>query len=194
LGHNTDALGDFLPLSNESLDKSSFKSYWKIYEKVKFYYENPQILKKILNSTSNDFTEKIKNSAYADYNKKLTCDDLFGIYLSEISSHVNQTFYKSITILLKQYRDCMNLLGWELWELYKDLLEEKTELEYCEVKNAELLPEICNEFLNEFLPVKLPSFDKHIACVAICEFCDWIYKSKFTHIRLNPYTKEENNN
>ncbi len=171
---------------------------------MKLYYENPQLLRKILNSSLNDFTEeKIKitpasaatvsasNSNLPLNKKQLTCDDLFGIYLCEISENVNKTFYRSVIILLKQYRDCMNLLGWELWEQYKDLLDEPTEFEFCDVKTGGLLPEICNEFLNDFLPLKLPSFDRHIACVVICEFCDWLYKSKFTHIRVNVCNDED---
>ncbi len=187
LGHSTDALNDFVEINPEKMDKNSLKSYLKIFDKVKFYYENPQKLKEILNSSSSDFSEKIQ--AIKD-NKNITCDDLFGVYLCEMSNYINQTFYKSVIILLRHFRDCMNLLGWEIYDQYKDLYEEKTAFEFCEIINGELLPEICNDFLQDYLPIKLSNFDKHIAMVVICEFCDWIYKRKFTHIRLNPYNDE----
>jgi len=120
----------------------------------------------------------------------ITCDDLIGAYLNIISNYINRQFYKSVIILLKNYRECMNLLGWEVFSQYKDLKDEKTELQYCEVKNGELFPEICNEFLNQYFPQKIPSFDKHIAAVVVCEFCDWLYRNKFTHISLNPNHQE----
>lgn len=184
LGKNTDALNDFVKFEknlNDPADKS-YNSYMKIYERVKYFYENPKMYRETINSSSAEFSEKYKFKN----NKKITCDDLFGVYLNDISNYINSTFYKSVIILLRHYRDCMNILGWEIFEQYKDLLDEPTESEFCCVKNAENLPEICNDFLNNYLPNKLPSFDKHIASVIICEFCDWLYRKKFTHIRLNP--------
>lgn len=187
LGNNTDALDDFIDLNPEVLDRKSFESYLKIYEKAKYYYENPQVLKGILTPNSNEFAEK---KYKFNLNKNLKCDDLFGIYLNDISNYINSTFYKSVIILLRHYRDCMNSLGWEILEKYNDLIHEYTQYDFCSVKSGEILPDVCNDFLKVYLPKKLPSFDLHIARIVICEFCDWLYRKQYTHIRINPIAPE----
>ena len=187
LGKSTDALNDFIDLNPDNYDKNSYKSINKIYERVKFYYENPAIMKEILNVSNNDLSDKNKSN----FLKNLTCDDLFGIYLNDISNNINDVFYRSIIILLRHYRDCMNLVGWDIYNKYKDLIDEKTDCEFTSIKNGELLPDIYNDFLKRYIPKRLPCFDKHIASVVICEFNDWLYRRKFTHIKYDRRIEED---
>jgi hypothetical protein len=138
-------------------------------------------MKEVLNISNNDLSDRNKFK----FLKEFTCDDLFGIYLNDISNNITQVFYKSVVILLRYYRDCMNLIGWDTLSNYKDLYDEKTEYEFTSVKNGELLPDIFNDFLEEYIPKRLPCFDIHIASVVISEFNDWLYRHAFTHIKYD---------
>ena len=43
----------------------------------------------------------------------LTCDEVFCLYLGDVSKMVNPTYYKNIVRFVMLYRDCLNELGWQ---------------------------------------------------------------------------------
>jgi len=43
----------------------------------------------------------------------LSCDEVFGIYLRDVSSKTNETFYRIILKLIMMYRECLNEYGWQ---------------------------------------------------------------------------------
>ena len=43
----------------------------------------------------------------------LSCDDVFSLYLGDVSKLVNPTYYKNIVRFVMLYRDCLNELGWQ---------------------------------------------------------------------------------
>ena len=101
-------------------------------------------------------------------------------------------FFKSLVIFIKNLRDCTNLLGWDVLSQYKELSAEPTDFDFTTLKNAEHIPEIIDDFVNIFLKNNLPQFDKHLAVVLVSHFCDWLYKYKFTNIKINLDDKEQN--
>ena len=115
---------------------------------------------------------------------KITCDDIFALFLIYMSRIICLKFYRTVVIFIKLMRDCMNKIGWEILSQYKDLSNENTSMEYTTVKNGELLPEIVNDFVNFFLSFDLPKFDKHLAVVTLNHFSDWMLKFNFSPIRL----------
>lgn len=47
-----------------------------------------------------------------DDREKLTMDDVFTIYLNDVSKMVNKNFYKKTLRFIFLYRDCLNEWGW----------------------------------------------------------------------------------
>ena len=123
---------------------------------------------------------------------KYCCDDIFALFLLDISKKVIPKFYRIMLIFIRFYRDCMNKLGWEILNQFKDLEDEPTYLDFCTVKNGEYLPQISNDFINFFLYSKCPEFDKNIAVVILSHFCHWLHKYNHTHIKINMIKSNEN--
>ena len=59
----------------------------------------------------------------------MTCDEVFCMYLREISKQVNENYYRQCLRFIVLYRECINECGWlKRRETYKelDMLEEDT--------------------------------------------------------------------
>lgn len=131
--------------------------------------------KKYLKRDSSDLPEEERN--------KISCDEVFAIYLYEISKKVNPEYYKSMLRFIIAYRECLNRFGWEkkaendevlnnsgngedlettmitpasegVLEKAKELRNKAKGLEFSVINNAEHAPEICNEFVTVFLQEK----------------------------------------
>jgi hypothetical protein len=139
--------------------------------------------KKVDYIMENNLSDKLLNRE-DDHKVHITCDDLFALFLIEISKMATSTLYKLMVIYIQAYRDCMNKIGWETLSNYKTLESEPTNLEYTIVKNGDYLPQICNDFLVDYLPSHLKKFDKYLAVVFTNHFCDFLYKFNFTRIKL----------
>lgn len=43
---------------------------------------------------------------------QLTCDEVFSLYLRDVSKRVNETYYKTCLRFVLLYRECLNEHGW----------------------------------------------------------------------------------
>lgn len=104
----------------------------------------------------------------------LNADEILCLYLREVASKTNDLFYKMMVRFVLLYRDCLNDYGWQKkaeaeCREAKQTLEEKNITarlatyrdamsmhEFCAVNNAEVGPEICNEFVTTFLEKQTP--------------------------------------
>ncbi len=139
----------------------------------------------ILYKVTKDLIEKGYTEIKEGDDKNITCDQSFCLFLIYISKYVKNEFFKIILILLKNYRDCMNILGWEILSKYKTLDDENTNLSFCSVKDPSRLPLIANEFLNEYLNIKIPNFDKYFSTIIIGHFNFWLFGNNLTFIKLD---------
>ena len=57
------------------------------------------------------FSER-STQIFKEEGKEKNCDDIFGIYLSEIAVKVNRSFYSLLIKFLLLYRECVNKYGW----------------------------------------------------------------------------------
>ena len=114
---------------------------------------------------------------------KISCDEVFGIYLYEASKKINPEYYKILLRFIILYRECLNRYGWEkkaendevlnnsgngeemeatmitpasdsILEKAKELKNKAKGAEFSAINNAEHAPEICNEFVTVFLQDK----------------------------------------
>ena len=42
----------------------------------------------------------------------LNCEELFAIYMREVSEQVNETYYSTVMQFMLMFRDCLNMYGW----------------------------------------------------------------------------------
>ena len=202
-------------------DDIEFSKY-PFYEAIKkFSYEitpgNPE--------TSSDKKEIIKNPTNEYYKlnendrNSLWWDDIFAVYLWEVSQKVNEVFYKQILKFIICYREWANKLGWDnkldidtkasSWESIlndedkeninknvknenkqekeKDWKPEKIDInpEYWISKNAEQIPEFCNQFVSSFLDDYNFGIDRPSAIDMIRNFCNWLFKNGHTCSKLS---------
>lgn len=82
----------------------------------------------------------------------------------DISEKVIVNFYKAVVVFVELYRNCLNDIGWDKLANYKRMDTGKDVLpEYTSVKDGDSIPEICNEFLVRYLPMKCIAFDRKLA-------------------------------
>lgn len=43
---------------------------------------------------------------------KLTCDEVFALYLRHVSKQVNESYYRTVLRFVLLYRECLNEYGW----------------------------------------------------------------------------------
>lgn len=115
-----------------------------------------------------------------DQKCRLSCDEVFAIYLYEISQKINPDYYKTMIRFILAYRECLNRYGWEkkaendevlnnsgngeelettmitpasdnILEKAKELRSKAKGQEFSSINNSEHAPEICNEFVTVFL-------------------------------------------
>ncbi len=57
---------------------------------------------------------------------RLTCDEVFSLYLRHVSKQVNDTYYRNVIRFVLLYRECLNEYGWlKRREHYKKAYEEE---------------------------------------------------------------------
>jgi hypothetical protein len=42
----------------------------------------------------------------------MSCDEIFSLYLRDLSKHVNENYYKTCLRFVLLYRECLNEYGW----------------------------------------------------------------------------------
>ena len=163
-----------------------------IFEKLFHNKENNLIkLKKIeehpiLNSLLNPLDNKKENK------NNITCDDIFISYIQYLINKTNKDYFIFSLSIILLLRECINK--------YKNIeLVDKLEIigeenniklpNFTEVSEGEQIPEICNEFLTEFLPSYkyfglefLNNFSEVKNLVQY--FCFWLYENNFTSSKL----------
>ena len=121
-------------------------------------------------------------------------DEIFAYYLYEVSTKVQDTFYKTVLQFVILFRECLEEIGWKKRkenetdaEQLKDIDEEKS---FCANNSAEHAPEICNEFVTVYM-------EKHKGKIEIvkCDqidltinLCHWLFEKQFTCSKLTMIT------
>ena len=96
--------------------------------------------------------------------QQTSCDKVFVRYLASVSRVVNQEYYKKVLSFVLLLRECINenaiFLERKRLTPNDDIFpreEERgrTKKEYCRFRNAEMIPEIFNEFLDNYVKKKI---------------------------------------
>ena len=120
-----------------------------------------------------------------DKKELITCDQSFILYLYYISKIVNRDFCLINLIVLKHFRDLVNILGWNLLSRFKSLDDEDTSKDFSSNKEPLKIPLLANDFCNNYIKKVMKDFDIYFAFVIISHFNFWLYANDLTFIKLN---------
>lgn len=152
----------------------------KCYNQLMHFTDNP-----ILNSLFNDAPTATKEKS------EKTCDDIFYEYITYCRGFTNKNYLILVIKFVLLFRECMNISRQNFNELTtqnwgKPLLKK----EYSYVCNAETAPDLCNEFVTEFLENNdyfgiESEKDRAEIIELIQHFCTWLYLNGYTQSRLS---------
>lgn len=107
-------------------------------------------------------------------------------YLCSMATKVSEKFFVSLILFIRYYSDYMNLHGWEILGKHKPITEEEKKKQFTKTRDAEHVPEACNDFMKVHLPKECPNFDQTIGIDMTLHICDWLYRQGYTHTRITP--------
>ena len=115
----------------------------------------------------------------------VTCDEAFVLYLFYISKFIKKDFCKINLMVLKHFRDLVNILGWNLLSEYKSLDDEDTSKDFSSIKEPLKIPLIAGDFCNTYMKEVMKDFDVYFGVIIISHFNFWLYANDLTFIKLN---------
>ena len=133
-----------------------------------------------------ELTDKgMKDIEKIEKKELITCDQAFILYLFYISKFIKKEFCQINLMVLKHFRDLINILGWNLLSEYKSLDDEDTTKDFCSIKEPLKIPLIAGDFCNNYMKEVIEDFDIYFGVVIISHFNFWLYANDLTFIKLN---------
>jgi len=127
----------------------------------------------------------------AEANK--TCDEAFYEFLNICKSKTNQEYFKFIFKFVVLFRECINVYKNVELETNREVLKENIPdnmKEYTQYYNAETVPDLCNEFVTEFMDradyFNMNSDTEKFELIEIIQyFCHWLHEYGYTSSKLS---------
>ena len=129
--------------------------------------------------------KSIKDIEKIEKKELITCDQAFILYLNYISKFIKKEFCQINLMVLKHFRDLINILGWNLLSEFKTLDDEDTTKDFCSIKEPLKIPLIAGDFCNSYMKEVMKDFDIYFGVVIISHFNFWLYANDLTYIKLN---------
>ena len=122
----------------------------------------------------------INNNKIQSYN----LDNIFFFYLKEFYKYINDKYFWFMMKFVILFRECIN-------KSKKDLIKLDNEnKEYSQLYNAEVVPEMCNEFILDFMePYEYYGMNKDEIIELIQHFCYWLGIKQYTQLQINLINK-----
>ena len=154
----------------------------QIFEDIYIKYKG-FLPKEYLLPNENPFFAKIKEniSLEQNVNGDKNCDEVFFEYLKVLCSKCNQKYFIFAFKFVTLFRECLN----------KFKLNEKDKTkEYTQLYNSDQVPDLCNEFINEFMESAdyfgLNTDEDKLELIEVIQhFCFWLFDNQYTTSRLS---------
>ena len=144
-------------------------------------YSNKNVFYKEITSIDDNCILKYHSSKNINSDAS-SCNSIMCKYLDFVYELTNETYYKFVVMFVVLFRESINVS-------FKKRKEGNDDKEYCENKNAENVPEQCNEFFSEFLESNnFFDFDggyKNELIEIIQHFCHWLFINNHTKSKLS---------
>ena len=107
-------------------------------------------------------------------------DGIFFYYLKEFSKNVNLEYFWFMIKFIVLFRECINKLRANL------VKKEEQNKTYSEIYNCENVPEMCNDFVLDFMePYDYFGLNKDELIELIQHFCYWLNLKQYTQLHLS---------
>ena len=111
-------------------------------------------------------------------------DNVLILYLNHIAKICNENYYEKLVVFITLFREYINIFH-----------KTSNNKEYTTIKNAQDVPNMCNEFINEFL---FPDeneinfgLEKQEVIDLTTNLCSWMYTHDFTELKIYLYEGDE---
>ena len=102
-------------------------------------------------------------------------DQIFSKYLEDVNRDSNKEYFEFVTKFVILFRECINK--------HKN---DNTGEEFSSKNNADNVPDMCNEFITDFMEgYDYFGLDTMELIDIIQHLCNWLYESKFTTSKLS---------
>lgn len=108
--------------------------------------------------------------SFIDNRSEKTCDGSFWKYIMFLHEKCNRDYFDFAFKFVVLFRECINLKKGETW---------------CQVESAEIVPDMCNDFVSDFLENNdYFGLDINELIEIIQHFCHWLWKNSHSTSRL----------
>ena len=144
-----------------------------------------------LNKDANSKLPNRTNIGDENKTKGKKCDEIFAEYLNYVSKNVKKSYYKQVVKFVLLYREYFNETGKKIAQKKEGLPDiitdqkEELEFDYCLISDATYAPEICNDFITEFLDHIKPNFIELNPIEITQNLCHWLFMNEYTCSRIS---------
>ena len=128
------------------------------------------------------YSSNIKNDVASN---KIDCpnlDGIFYLYLKSVSKKTNTQYFWFVVKFIVLFREYINFMKKNL--VKKEDQTEKN-IEYSQIYDAENIPEICNDFIVEFMECyNFFGLNQQELIELIQHFCFWLFYKGYTNLNL----------
>ena len=118
--------------------------------------------------------------------ERIATDFVLINYLNKMSIYCNEKYYEKLILFVTLFREHINIIN-------QDKVEKGQE--FCQIKDAEDVPEFSNEFITDFLFPDDQEFDLGLSKDEVIDLtrnlCNWMYLNNFTCSKLFLLEKEK---
>ena len=178
----------------ENINNIAKRAFIIIYEENKekvMKIKKEEKMKIYNNIEEHPFLGRFINEAHIDefIDKNDIIDNVLILYLNHIAKICNENYYEKLIVFITLFREYINIFH-----------KTSNNKEYTTIKNAQDVPDMCNEFINEFL---FPDenkinfgLEKQEVIDLTTNLCSWMYTHDFTDLKIYLYEgdEEEENN
>ena len=168
------------------LDNVEKYNFYKLIEE-NWDKENPEFEQECYSGVDININVPMKENVNINNNKiqSYNLDCIFFFYLKEFYKYVNEKYFWFMLKFIILFREYIN-------KSKKDLIQNKNEnKEYSQLYNAEIVPEMCNEFILDFMePYEYYGMNKDELIELIQHFCNWLGIKQYTELQITLINKQ----
>ena len=173
----------------ENINNIAKRAFIIIYEENKekvMKIKKEEKMKIYNNIEEHPFLARFINEAHIDefIDKNDIIDNVLILYLNHIAKICNENYYEKLIVFITLFREYINIFH-----------KTSNNKEYTTIKNAQDVPDMCNEFINEFL---FPDeneinfgLEKQEVIDLTTNLCSWMYTHDFTELKIYLYEGDE---
>ncbi len=99
----------------------------------------------------------------------------------DLASKVTVEGYNLFVSFLQALRECLNQKGWSLEGESNPVGSE----DFCQIRNAQNLPEVSNFFITEFVEDREAQYDRDKFIGMMLHFNAWLFSHHYSNLKLS---------